>query len=74
MTTPKLTGRQTEILWLVAQGCDTEEIAETLGIGIWTLRDHIRRLREKLGAKSMRDLPACARAAGIALPALDERA
>ena len=52
-----LTDTQRAIVELIRDGCDSDEAAETLGISRWTMRDHIRRLRELLGADSIHDLP-----------------
>lgn len=62
----KLTGRQKEILQLIDEGLLSEEIAETLGLSRWTIRDHVRRLSQLLGTTYIGDLPDAARARGIA--------
>jgi LuxR family transcriptional regulator, quorum-sensing system regulator BjaR1 len=45
-----LTGREREVLSLLAQGLQLEEIAERLGIGTETVRTHVRKAGERLGA------------------------
>ncbi len=45
-----LTGREREVLQLLAQGRRMEEIAAGLGIGSETVRTHIRKASERLGA------------------------
>ena len=45
-----LTGRELEILRLVALGWETQRIADDLGISRHTVRNHIRNLRQKLDA------------------------
>ncbi len=47
-----LTARETEVLRLVALGRGTEEIADDLAISPHTVRNHVRHLRRRLGAKS----------------------
>jgi DNA-binding NarL/FixJ family response regulator len=44
----KLTGREQEILALVAKGRPDKEIASTLGISIPTVRTHLRHIYDKL--------------------------
>lgn len=51
-TNAHLTPREQEILDLLAQGRLYKEIAETLGIGLGTVRTHIRRIYEKLHARN----------------------
>lgn len=45
-----LTGRETQVLQLLAQGCCNKTIARELGIGIGTVKTHVKGLFEKLGA------------------------
>jgi DNA-binding CsgD family transcriptional regulator len=45
-----LTGREREVLTLLAQGLYLEEIAQRLGIGSETVRTHVRKASERLGA------------------------
>jgi DNA-binding NarL/FixJ family response regulator len=47
-----LTPRETEVLALLAQGLQHEEIGKTLGIGSETVRTHLRKATERLGATS----------------------
>jgi DNA-binding CsgD family transcriptional regulator len=46
----QLTGREREVLELLAAGLQMEEIAERLGIGSETVRTHMRKATERLGA------------------------
>jgi len=46
----QLTGREREVLELLAQGLQLEEIAERLGIGLETVRTQVRKATERLGA------------------------
>jgi DNA-binding NarL/FixJ family response regulator len=46
---PKLTHREHEILNLLSRGSVDKEIADALGISIWTVHGHLKRIYEKLG-------------------------
>jgi DNA-binding CsgD family transcriptional regulator len=46
----RLTGREREVLLLLAQGLQLDEIAVRLGIGTETVRTHVRKASERLGA------------------------
>ena len=46
----RLTGRERDVLTLLAQGLQLEEIAARLGIGSETVRTHVRKASERLGA------------------------
>lgn len=48
---PQLTGRETQILDLIAAGSSNGEIARTLFISMETVRWHVRRLMGKIGAR-----------------------
>ena len=45
-----LTGREREVLTLLAQGLYLDEIAGRLGIGSETVRTHVRKASDRLGA------------------------
>jgi DNA-binding CsgD family transcriptional regulator len=45
-----LTGREHEVLMLLAQGLRLDEIAKNLGIGTETVRTHVRHASTRLGA------------------------
>lgn len=49
---PELTGRELEVLHLVAQGATTRAIAGQLHLSQHTVRNHVRRLTAKLGVSS----------------------
>lgn len=51
-----LSGRELEIFELIARGCSTRAIAETLHISVKTVESHQFNLRKKLGAESTHDL------------------
>jgi DNA-binding CsgD family transcriptional regulator len=48
----RLTGREREVLTLLAQGLQLDEIAARLGIGSETVRTHVRKAGERLGASN----------------------
>ena len=50
--TPALTLRQVEVLKLVRKGLPNEAIAEVLGIGLTTVKSHVRSILESLGVKN----------------------
>ena len=47
-----VTPRELEVLTLIAEGCSTGEIAERLWITEETVRTHVRRTLERLGART----------------------
>ncbi|WP_418981769.1 response regulator transcription factor [Alistipes sp.] len=63
-----LTGRETEVLTLVARGLSSKQIAERLGIGLTTVISHRRNISEKLGIRSVAGLVVYALAAGYVTP------
>ena len=46
----RLTARERDVLELLAQGLQHEEIGRRLGIGSETVRTHLRKATERLGA------------------------
>ncbi len=50
--TPTLTKREYEVLRLLANGCSTGDIADTLGISPITARNHVTSVIEKLDVKT----------------------
>jgi DNA-binding NarL/FixJ family response regulator len=52
----ELTARETEVLELLQDACTNSEIAETLSIGVETVRTHARSIYRKLGVPSRREL------------------
>jgi DNA-binding CsgD family transcriptional regulator len=60
-----LTGREHEILELLADGVPAKVIATSLGISVSTVRNHIRSILAKLHAQSQLQALARARALGI---------
>ena len=61
----ELTGREREVLALMADGLDNYDIAKELRIGYGTVRGHVRGVLEKLGAHSKLQAVATARQAGL---------
>jgi DNA-binding CsgD family transcriptional regulator len=47
-----LTKREREVLSLLAEGLQLEEIAQRLGIGLETVRTHVRHAGARLGASN----------------------
>lgn len=45
-----LTQREQDVLWLLAEGLNSKQIADRLGIGSGTIRTHVEHLRSKLDA------------------------
>ena len=60
-----LTGRQVEVLGLLAQGLSNPEIAARLSLSAKTVEHHVSALLAKLGAGSRREATAAARRLGI---------
>jgi|SRR6185437_7967122 len=58
---PALTPRQSEVLHLLENGYSTEQIAAHLHVSTETVRNHVRRLLQKLGVHSRLEAVACAR-------------
>ncbi len=48
----KLTPREREVLELLSKGYVDKEIAQAMGIGIWTVHDHIKRIFERLHVRT----------------------
>ncbi len=46
----RLTGREHDVLELLAAGFQLEVIADRLGIGVETVRTHVRKASDRLGA------------------------
>ena len=62
-----LTGRQLEVLGLLAAGLSNAEIAARLSLSVKTVDHHVSALLAKLGVGSRRQAAAAARRLGIAL-------
>ena len=60
-----LTARELEVLQLLAQGFSNKLIARMLGIGLGTVKSHVRPILEKLHAASRTEAAAVARRRGL---------
>jgi len=58
-----LSPEQRQVVALIAEGMDTEDIAEAMFISRDVVKRKIRRIREKVGGDRMTDLPALVAAA-----------
>jgi DNA-binding CsgD family transcriptional regulator len=65
---PKVTRRELEVLGLVADGLSTREIARRLWITEETVKTHVRRLHDRLGARTRAHAVAIAFRSGILRP------
>lgn len=59
-----LTRRETQVVELIAQGHTNARIAKRLGVQVSTVRTHVERLLEKLGARSRAEAVTRAMATG----------
>ena len=57
----RFTDRQREVVELIAAGCSNEEIGRRLGISPRTAKAHSDVLRQKLGVRKRRQIPAAYR-------------
>jgi len=48
----KLTRREREVMELLSKGCVDKEIAQTMGIGVWTVHGHIKSIFERLHVRT----------------------
>ena len=62
---PKVTPRELEVLELVADGLSTREIARRLWVTEETVKTHVRRLHDRLGARTRAHAVAIAYRSGI---------
>jgi len=60
-----LTGREQEVLSLVAEGATDKEIAETLSVSLHTAKSHMRNILAKLHVSSRREAARYARDKGL---------
>jgi len=48
----KLTRREREVLELLSKGCVDKEIAQTMGISVWTVHGHVKKVFERLHVRT----------------------
>lgn len=60
-----LSGREVEVLRLVADGRSNKEIGETLGLSALTVKSHLARIARKLGTGDRAEMVALAMRAGV---------
>lgn len=58
---PSVTGRQREVIVLIAAGCSNAEVGQRLGISPRTVKAHCDVLRQKLGVPRRRQIPSAYR-------------
>jgi len=63
-----LSGREREVLTLVARGLNNTEIAESLGLSPLTAKTHVSRIMGKLGARDRAQLVIVAYESGLVAP------
>lgn len=64
----RLTGREVEVLQLVAEGLTNAAIAERLVVSLHTVRNHVARISRKLGAHSKLEALSIALRQGLVTP------
>lgn len=63
-----LTGREQEVLGLIAQGATNKEIAQQLGISVYTVKSHLRKILAKLHVEHRYEAAMIARRNGLIPP------
>jgi DNA-binding NarL/FixJ family response regulator len=48
----KLTPRENEVLLLLSKGCVDKEIAQAMGISVWTVHGHVKKIFERLHVRT----------------------
>jgi DNA-binding NarL/FixJ family response regulator len=48
----KLTRREREVLVLLSKGCVDKEIAQAMGISVWTVHGHIKNIFKRLHVRT----------------------
>jgi DNA-binding CsgD family transcriptional regulator len=61
----ELSGREVEVLRLVADGQSNKEIGEQLGLSALTVKSHLARIARKLGTGDRAEMVALAMRAGV---------
>jgi len=49
---PRLTPREKEVLTLLSKGCVDKEIAQALGLSVWTVHGHIKKIFERMRVRT----------------------
>ena len=62
---PRVTRRELEVLQLIAEGMSTREISRRLWVTDETVKTHVRRLLDKLGARTRAQAVAVAYRRGV---------
>lgn len=62
---PELTGREREVLWLLAQGLNNQQVAERMGISLKTARNHVSNILGRLQVADRTEAVARAVPAGL---------
>jgi DNA-binding CsgD family transcriptional regulator len=57
MPKTRLTDTERRVVALIAEGMDTEDIAEAMFVSRYTIRSKIRRIRQLVGGSSLTELP-----------------
>ncbi|HVU28434.1 MAG TPA: response regulator transcription factor [Verrucomicrobiae bacterium] len=52
LTPAKLTNREQEVMELLSKGCVDKEIAQAMGISVWTVHGHIKNIFERLQVRT----------------------
>jgi DNA-binding NarL/FixJ family response regulator len=68
LTTSSLSSRQQEVLCNLAEGRTYKQIAEKMGVSIHTVRNHVRRMYQKLEVRSSAQAIASLRVPGPGNP------
>jgi two-component system NarL family response regulator len=64
-SSPILTSREIQVLELIASGASNQQIADQLGISLYTTKSHVRNVLGKLGAKNRWQAASIARDRGL---------
>lgn len=70
LTREALTGRETDVLQLLAQGCCNKSIARKLGIGVGTVKTHVKGVMSKLDATARTHAVVVAAQRGLIRPGI----